>query len=218
MMDSSMEEKEMRSSRRMILSVSTIALMIFASLWPSPGMAQEASAGGQAAPSVSGTGNPGRIAVWKTTTNLGNSQIVQSGGNVGIGTTAPAAKLEVNGDAQVDGNFSLSGSIMLTGAGTLIWATTNNFSAGLGALPTFTTGNFNTAVGDSALNGNTTGYTNTAVGASALYSNTTGAANTASGYEALYTNSTGTGNTAIGYVALKANTPGLTTRPTALTR
>jgi hypothetical protein len=41
---------------------------------------------------------------------------------VGIGTTIPAAKLEVNGDAQVDGNLSFSGSILLTGVGPLIWA------------------------------------------------------------------------------------------------
>jgi hypothetical protein len=53
---------------------------------------------------------------------------------VGIGTTAPAATLEVNGAAQVDGNLTLSGNI-LSGTLPVIQAPNNgssNFSAGLG--------------------------------------------------------------------------------------
>ncbi len=59
----------------------------------------------QAQPAVSGTGKAGHVAVWTNSTNLTSSGIIATGGNVGIGTGAPAAKLEVNGDAQVDGNF-----------------------------------------------------------------------------------------------------------------
>ena len=61
----------------------------------------------QADPNISGTGVAGQIPVWKSSTALGNSVLTQSAGNVGVGTKTPAAKLEVNGDAQVDGNFSL---------------------------------------------------------------------------------------------------------------
>src|ERR1039457_827663 len=43
-------------------------------------------------------------------------RIQSSTGNVGIGTLAPAAKLEVNGNAQVDGNLAMSGSLL--GGGT----------------------------------------------------------------------------------------------------
>ncbi|MGA3078400.1 MAG: tail fiber domain-containing protein [Bryobacteraceae bacterium] len=134
-------------------------------------------------------------------------------GNVGIGTTTPVAPLEVNGNAQVDGNLTLTGSILSPGSGgvPIIQAPTGasgNFSAGLGALPPGTTGTGDTAIGDGALQANTTGLSNTAVGASALMSNTTGAGNTATGYQALFANTTGGGNTASGYRALYFNTTG----------
>ena len=134
-------------------------------------------------------------------------------GNVGIGTTTPVAPLEVNGNAQVDGNLTLTGSILSPGSGgvPIIQAPTGasgNFSAGLGALPPATTGTGDTAIGDGALQANTTGLSNTAVGASALMSNTTGAGNTATGYQALFANTTGGSNTASGYRALYFNTTG----------
>jgi hypothetical protein len=134
-------------------------------------------------------------------------------GNVGIGTTTPVAPLEVNGNAQVDGNLTLTGSILSPGSGgvPIIQAPTGasgNFSAGLGALPPGTTGTGDTAIGDGALQANTTGLSNTAVGASALMSNTTGAGNTATGYQALFANTTGGSNTASGYRALYFNTTG----------
>ena len=132
-------------------------------------------------------------------------------GNVGIGTTTPVAPLEVKGNAQVDGNLTLTGSI-LSGGVPIFQAPTGasgNFSAGLGALPPATTGANDTAVGDGALQVNTTGYQNTAVGSAALAANTTGYFNTASGYEALYSNTTGTLNTANGVLALFGNTTGI---------
>src|ERR1700691_5229695 len=49
----------------------------------------------QAPAQVTGTGTKGTIPVWAGTTKLGNSGIVQSGGNVGIGTKKPGAKLDV---------------------------------------------------------------------------------------------------------------------------
>lgn len=165
----------------------------------------------QTSPDLSGSGSTGKIPVWKNSTTLGNSQIVQqSSGNVGIGTNNPAAKLEVNGDAQVDGNFTLSGSIFSSGGLSLIWANvgTYNFSAGLGALPPNTSGTANTAVGNGALQVNASGYHQAAIGYNALASNTGGFNNTAIGYEALILNTTGADNTAIGSEALLVNTTG----------
>ena len=135
-------------------------------------------------------------------------------GNVGIGTTTPVAPLEVNGNAQVDGNLTLSGNIFSPGSGgPVIQAPnngSNNFSAGLGSLPPGTTGSYNTAVGDVALAANTTGSFNTAVGQDTLSHNSTGWYNIAVGVGALFSNNTGTGNTALGIDALEDNTTGST--------
>jgi hypothetical protein len=174
-----------------------------------PCIAQE-SQKSQATTDLSGTGDAGHIAVWKNSTTLASSMMTQVSGNIGIGTTAPAAKLEVDGNAQVDGDFSLSGSILLTGVGQLIWASNDgnyNFSAGLMALPSTTSGtSYNTAVGYGVLQHNTLGSYNTAIGALALQNNRKGAGNTAYGSNALQTNTDGSSNTAIGERALVSNT------------
>ena len=133
---------------------------------------------------------------------------IQPNGNVGIGTMTPAATLEVNGGAQVDGNLTLGGA-----TGGTIWSSifsipilqapnnlSSNFSAGWGALPG-TTGINDTAVGYSALSLNTTGNGNMASGTFALGDNTTGNSNTAVGGYALGFNTTGNNNIAIGYEA-----------------
>lgn len=193
----------MNDTRHFLLFAVTIILVV-------PCIAQEQPSS-QATPDLSGTGNSGRIAVWKSSSTLGSSVISQSSGSIGIGTKTPVATLEVNGNAQVDGNFSLSGSVLLTGAGQLIWAPNDgsfNFSAGLDALPSTTTGTQNTAVGDLVLAANTNGSANTAVGTGALASNMTGGANIAVGDAALYLNTVGSSNTAVGQAALRANTEG----------
>lgn len=105
-----------------------------------------------------------------------------------------------------------------------IWDGTNrNYSIGVGALDSLTTGkgnvamgqkalfkdktgNNNVAIGDSALLSNTVSGT-VAIGSKALRSNTTGDNNTAVGYQALM-NSTTSSNTAIGYKSLSSNTTG----------
>jgi len=72
----------------------------------------------------------------------------------------------------------------------------------------YASGNYNTAIGDSALQANTTGRRNTALGSFALYSNNTGYYNTAIGPLALYDTTTGAENTAIGVQASQSNTTG----------
>ncbi|HTT66387.1 MAG TPA: hypothetical protein VMG35_31260, partial [Bryobacteraceae bacterium] len=164
----------MKLAHRFVPAVTVTA--IFSLLVPC-GVAQDAPTSGQATPNLSGTGSAGRIAVWKNSTTIGSSVISQSSGSIGINTKSPAATLEVNGNAQVDGNISFSGSILENGGSQLLWAPNDgsgNFSAGLSALPSTTAGTDNTVVGDTALHANTTGNSSTAVGAGALYSNTTG--------------------------------------------
>jgi hypothetical protein len=162
----------------------------------------------QANPAVAGTGQANHIAIWTSNTNLSSSVIYQSGSEVGIGTTTPAATLEVNGNTQVDGNLNFSGSILENGA-TLIWAPSqaNNLAVGLNNLSSATSGVENTGVGADALEGDTSGSYNTAVGFAALNSVGAGQGNTAIGYAALLYN-TGLENTAVGMNALVSNTTG----------
>ena len=49
------------------------------------------------------SGMTGSIPFWTSPTNLGNSAIVQSGANVGIGTLTPATTLDVNGTSTLRG-------------------------------------------------------------------------------------------------------------------
>ncbi|HTQ57142.1 MAG TPA: tail fiber domain-containing protein [Bryobacteraceae bacterium] len=174
-----------------------------------PGLAQEPQMS-QATPDLSGTGHAKYLPIWTNSTTLGNSVIYATGGNVGIGTTTPAAKLEVNGEAQVDGNLNLSGELL--SGGTILLQVpggmaNGNTALGLGALPSNTAGTGMTAIGAGALALGTGGFHNTAVGNAALSSNSVGCCNTAIGWSALGAN-TGTANTASGGLALSANTSG----------
>ena len=158
------------------------------------------------------------------------SNIYFNGGNVGIGTTTPGGKLEVNGNLVVDGIIAFAGANVLNAAvgnGALSSNTTGNSNAAFGsetltqntsgtgntalgsqALLANTNANYNTAVGYNALEFNSTGFQNTAVGMEALQQNTIGSTNVAVGQLAMQLNSAGTGNTAIGVQALSANTSG----------
>ncbi|MEM5881763.1 MAG: hypothetical protein QXR71_04260 [Candidatus Aenigmatarchaeota archaeon] len=50
---------------------------------------------------VNGSGTANYIPIWSSSSSLGNSIIYQSGGSVGIGTTAPSEKLDVNGNIKL---------------------------------------------------------------------------------------------------------------------
>jgi hypothetical protein len=111
-----------------------------------------------------------------------------NGGNVGIGTTAPAAKLDVAGDA------SINGATVGLGGGSI----GTNVAVGNRALWVNTTGGQNTALGKASLYSNTTGGNNTSVGTGSMQGNTTGSSNIALGTNAGNAITTGSNNVIIG--------------------
>jgi len=151
---------------------------------------------------------------------------VYFGGNVGIGTTAPAGPLDINGVYHFPGVDGTNGQVLQTdGAGVLSW-TDDGGATSINDLTDGKTGgssvflgngsgaaddgsdNFNVATGDSALYSNTSGYYNTATGYKAMRSNTSGHRNTVTGFKALENNTIGDHNTAYGVWSLTSNTTG----------
>jgi hypothetical protein len=57
---------------------------------------------------ITGTGTLNYVSKFTGTTSLGNSQIYDNGTNVGIGTTAPQSKLEVNGTGIFSGKLTIT--------------------------------------------------------------------------------------------------------------
>jgi trimeric autotransporter adhesin len=161
----------------------------------------DSNADSQVVSNVTGKGTTDYVPLWLSATKLGNSNIFQSPAGIGIGTTAPAAMLDVNGVVNAATSFNLAGTPFAYGS-----ATSGNAFLGFAGNSTTTGGN-NTAIGLLALRANTTGNFNTAAGEGALANNTTGG-NTAIGFEAMFFNTKGDGNTAIGLGALEDNRTG----------
>ena len=128
---------------------------------------------------------------------------IKAGGNVGIGTTNPTDKLDVNGNINTNSVYKIGGQTALSSPGTA------NFFAGVGAGEKNDTGGINTFIGYQAGRANTSGLGNTFVGAQAGYSNDAGTANTFIGYEAGYANTNGLANTFVGLGAGRDNETGI---------
>jgi trimeric autotransporter adhesin len=168
---------------------------------------------------VIGTGKKDYVPLWLSPSRIGDSNIFQSSGLVGIGTTTPAAALDVNGTVNAANGYSVGGIPFAYGslsyntflgfyAGNTTMTGGSNTAVGLLAFPHNTTGTFNTTIGEASLNANTTGTENAAIGSGALELNTTGGANTASGWASLINNTIGSYNTGTGNEALYFNTTG----------
>lgn len=58
---------------------------------------------------------PSPRGVYKELRVANNTELAQQGGNVLIGTAPPAAKLGVDGNANIDGNVTVQGTIRIEG-------------------------------------------------------------------------------------------------------
>lgn len=129
--------------------------------------------------------------------SAGNMIYINAADNVGIGTSTPSSKLEVNGDSKING--------LTVGRGN--GNVGSNTCFGNQALASNTSGIDNIAIGNSTLFLNQTGNKNIAIGNGALYAST-GSQNIACGFWAMNNNSSGSYNTAAGYTALFSNQDG----------
>ena len=124
------------------------------------------------------TSDANGLATWLTPASnpwitSGNNLYNINTGNIGIGYATPKAKLDVNGDALING--------VKVGRGNSVY---NTFTGSL-ALDSNSTGVYNSAFGYAALGMNKTGLNNTAIGANTLASNVAGFNNTATGAYAM---------------------------------
>ena len=135
--------------------------------------------------------------------------LLDSSGNLGIGTSTPGAKLDLTA-----GNFDLDNTTFANQFGIITKNGTRFISDfNYGNNGTVTTDGHNVFIGDNSGNltmGSTAvntweGSHNVGIGYKSFYSNTTGYESVAIGYGSLQNNTTGPQNVAIGYNALNAN-------------
>ena len=138
-------------------------------------------------PTIGGGGTANYIPLWTSGTTLGNSNIYQSGTNLGIGTTTPGSSLDVAGNINV--------------------GSANSYRIGQSPVVSIS-GTGNLFLGAEAGGSNTSGYDNVFSGSGSGYNNSTGSYNTFSGFQAGYFNTTGGGNTFNGFAAGLNNTTG----------
>ena len=121
---------------------------------------------------------------------------IQDAGNIGIGTTNPAANLDVTGNINTSNVYQISnsytGNEYLNAEQTVLASPTN---------PSFDLSDLFVGFGagtNNVITGTQVGFANAFVGANAGNSNTIGSNNTYSGYDAGFSNTVGQENTFIG--------------------
>lgn len=137
---------------------------------------------------------------WVPTSNL-----YSTANNVGIGTTSPSAKLDINGNL----NLSQGNEITFGNSRALALDTNRNIMQGYQTGSSLTTGVNNNIIGHQAGKATTTGSNNNIIGYQAGNKNTTGDANIFYGYKSGYNNTSGSNNYFIGLQAGYGSTTGM---------
>jgi hypothetical protein len=176
-----------------------------------PGSATAANANQPPAAQITGSGTANLVTKWISATKLGNSNIFDGPkGSVGIGTTSPSAKLDVDGTARVRGNATVNGDLSVgpitatssSSGGTGLYANAGSSGGSNGIIASGATGvaGYTTVAGSIALYGNagnTTGSNGVVgYGATGVAGNSTIAGSYGTfgnGSTGVWGNSTGTG-------------------------
>ena len=114
-------------------------------------------------PAVTGAGTAGNIPMWDTASDIINSVMVQKSSQIGIGTTAPAATLDVNGKGDIrdtltlfpkstDNTLAVSGTVFKVSSTGLVTFVSGQKFPGTGTITGITT-----ASGSGLSGGGTTG-------------------------------------------------------------
>jgi len=156
---------------------------------------------------ITGSGTSGFLTKFSGTSVVTSSLINDNGTNVGIGTTTPAYKLDVNGTANFSSDILVKGINIGSGTGT----GSNNYTNsvfGTNAGSNITNASGNTFMGYRSAVSNTTGSNNTFNGLWTGFENTTGSFNSYFGENSGRNITTGSNNTLIGanITTLGANT------------
>ena len=151
---------------------------------------------------ISGTNTSYGLYVEAQSGSTNNYSAIFSGGSVGIGTSTPAAMLDVAGNINTSTQYNIGGSRVFSIAGT------SNTFVGSGSGNANTTGQNNAFFGNSTGAANTTGSNNSFFGKSAGAANTIGTGNSFFGRNAGLNNTTAAFNSFFGESAGANNTTG----------